>query len=315
MHRPLIALNVIVALALIGGAQAAELGTKAAPLDIAKWVKGEPVDLSKTDGKQVTVVEFWATWCPPCIASIPHLTELQKKYKDKNVRVIGISDESPSVVSSFVSRQGDKIGYTVAVDNNRKTSKGYMEAFGIPGIPHAFIVDQKGKVVWHDHPSGNLEEVLDLVVAGKFDNAAREKLVADRKAREAKQRQAIEAIDKYATGLLEGKSLVDLRKHAETFMKLAGNDHQMLNQVAWQLMMDPQFPVRDMDLIETMAKQAVDITKGEDANVLDTYAYALHKNGKTAEAIKVQEKAIKLAQHPEMKKVLEKHLAEFKSQS
>jgi len=326
MHRPLIAVSAIVALTLGSAAQAAELGSKAAPLKIAKWVKGEPVDLSKSDGKTVYVIEFWATWCAPCRASIPHLTELQKKYKDKHVTVVGVSDESVDTVSKFVEKQGDKMGYTVAVDDHEKTGKGYMAAFGLNGIPHAFIVDQQGKIVWHDHPMGGIDEVLDLVVAGKFDKATREKLLAQRKAEEEKlaaaqkaeaekMRPAIEAIDKYATGVMEGKPLAEMREHAEKFLEIASDNPMFLNEVAWTLMMDEKFPARDMDMIEKMAKTAVDASKGEDTNILDTYAYALHKNGKTAEAIKVQEKALKMEEDEDLKKVLNEHMAEFKSQN
>ena len=69
------------ALALAGSLFAADLGDEAKPLQISKWVKGKKVNLAKGKGKKVYVVEFWATWCPPCRTTIPHLTELQKKYK------------------------------------------------------------------------------------------------------------------------------------------------------------------------------------------------------------------------------------------
>lgn len=159
---------------------AAELGDPAAPLVISEWVKGKPVDLAAAKGKQIVVVEFWATWCGPCRTSIPHLTEMQKKFKD--VRFVGVSDEDAAVVKKFVAKMGEKMDYAVAVDKERKTSAGYMEAFGIGGIPHAFVVDLKGQVVWQGHPMDGLEEVLPEVVAGKYDlSKAKQRAAAAKK--------------------------------------------------------------------------------------------------------------------------------------
>ena len=63
-----------------------------------------------------------------------------------------ITDEELPVVKKFLTQMGDKMDYTVAIDDDGKTSKGYMKAFGIDGIPHAFVVDQKGQIVWQGHP-------------------------------------------------------------------------------------------------------------------------------------------------------------------
>lgn len=160
-----------------------ELGQPAAPLNIAEWVKGSPVDLAVTKDKQIVVVEFWATWCPPCIKSIPHLTELQKQFKD--VRFIGVSSEEADVVKKFVTKMGDKMDYSVAIDADGKTSAGYMEAFGINGIPHAFIVDKEGRIVWHGHPMDGLDKAIEEVLAGKMDIAKAKKRDAAQKKLEA----------------------------------------------------------------------------------------------------------------------------------
>jgi thiol-disulfide isomerase/thioredoxin len=172
-------------LALALPAVAAELGDPAAPLQIAEWIKGKSVDLAASKGKKVVVVEFWATWCPPCRASIPHLTELQKKFKDKDVVFIGVSDEEVGTVKKFVEKMGEKMDYTVVVDNDRKTSKDYMTAYGQGGIPHAFIVDKQGSIVWHGHPMGDLEKSLEQVVAGTFDiKKAKKREAAEQKMNE-----------------------------------------------------------------------------------------------------------------------------------
>ena len=167
-HLPVL-LALLSSLSLTTASRAADLGDPAAPLKIAEWVKGGPVDLAASKGRKIVVVEFWATWCGPCLTSIPHLTELQKKFKDRDVVFVGVTDEKPSVVKPFVAKQAEKMEYAVAIDDNGQTTKGYMEAYGINGIPHAFVVDKEGRVVWQGHPMAELEQTLDQLVAGKYD--------------------------------------------------------------------------------------------------------------------------------------------------
>jgi thiol-disulfide isomerase/thioredoxin len=153
----------------------------------------------------VVVVEFWATWCGPCRTSIPHLTELQKKFKD--VVFIDVSDEDADTVKPFVKRMGDKMDYTVAVDKEGKTSAGYMQAYGINGIPHAFIVDKESRVVWLGHPMDRLEETLAEVVAGKFDLA--------RSKKRGEARQKLEAFVEAASRNANDPKLDSLGKELE----------------------------------------------------------------------------------------------------
>ena len=146
------------ACAMVVSAFADKLGDPAAALSIKDWVKGKAVDVK--DGKNIYVVEFWATWCGPCKVSIPHLTELQKKLKDKRVVFVGVSDEPVAKVKPFVDKMADKMDYIVACDDDRQSNDGYMVAYGQNGIPTAFIVGKEGKVLWFGHPMAGLEEML-----------------------------------------------------------------------------------------------------------------------------------------------------------
>jgi len=112
------------------------------------------------DGQKVLVFEFWATWCPPCRTSIPHLTQLAKKFEGK-VIVVGISSEDETTVRTFVNSLGSKMDYVVAIDSEMTARKNYLEPFRIRGIPHAFIIGKDGTIVWHGHPMEN-EMYLEL---------------------------------------------------------------------------------------------------------------------------------------------------------
>jgi thiol-disulfide isomerase/thioredoxin len=220
LHLLAAALAAGVGISAAGWAATGNLGDPAAALEIAEWVKGGPVDLAAGKGKKMFVVEFWATWCPPCRTSIPHLTELQKKFKDKDVVFIGVSDEKPAVVKPFVEKQGDKMDYVVAIDKEKKTSAGYMQAYGINGIPHAFVVDKEGRIVWQGHPMAELEETLQQLIDGKYDMAVAKKkaevqklmeefyeVAADdaQKARADELAKQLTALDKELGGLTPGR--------------------------------------------------------------------------------------------------------------
>eukprot|EP00034_Subulatomonas_tetraspora_P000849 GABW01001121.1.p1 GENE.GABW01001121.1~~GABW01001121.1.p1 ORF type:complete len:126 (-),score=21.47 GABW01001121.1:3-353(-) len=111
-------------------------------------IKGDKVVIGASMDAPV-VLEIWATWCPPCRASIPHLTELAHKYN--KVKFVGVTTEPVSTASGFVSQMGSKMDYYVAADTGHEV-QALMQARGVRGIPHAFILDVNGNVVWQGHP-------------------------------------------------------------------------------------------------------------------------------------------------------------------
>jgi len=155
-------------------------------MKVFRWIKGKPVD--RFEKGRLYVVEFWATWCGPCRASIPHLTELAKKYSGK-VTFSGISVwETPTqkpgnsdvsympAVREFVKSEGADMDYNVGADGPTGTmSESWMVAAGQDGIPTAFVVGRDGKIAWIGHPMIGLDEALDQMLTGKFDYAAERK--------------------------------------------------------------------------------------------------------------------------------------------
>ena len=101
--------------------------------------QGNKITLSDLKGK-VVILDFWATWCPPCKAAIPKLIELYNKYQNQGVVVIGIALDEKDKVIKLVKEMG--INYPVLFDD-KETSKNYE----IQSIPTLFVIDQKGKQV------------------------------------------------------------------------------------------------------------------------------------------------------------------------
>jgi hypothetical protein len=96
------------------------------------------------------------------------LTELAHKYKD-TVEFVGITSETEQdKVEEFVKKMDDKMDYPVALDTKGSVNAAYMQAFGVSGIPHVFVVDLEGNVAWHGHPTdGEFETALQNAISGK----------------------------------------------------------------------------------------------------------------------------------------------------
>lgn len=343
--------------ALAQGETTLKIGDKAPDIKVARWLKGTPT--TKFEPGKVYVVEFWATWCGPCKVSIPHLTELAKKYAGK-VSFNGISiwedpeatDESYiETVAKFVTEWGDKMDYNVAADGLAGTmAKTWMAAAGQRGIPSAFIVNGEGVIAWIGHPMDGFDEALAKVVEGKFDIAAA-KAEAEKQAKEEAEMEAL--IEPLQNALMSGdyplvlkevdsilvkrpdlepmldplrfEMLYELGKEDElyasakkAFEGYAKENAMALNQMAWTIVDDAGKKLKkpDYDLCIKMADKAVALTKGEDAAILDTAAFAYFKKGNVKKAVELQEKAVAIldkADYPdEMKADIKARLAEFK---
>ncbi|MDQ7082775.1 MAG: TlpA disulfide reductase family protein [Aquificota bacterium] len=113
---------------------------KEAPDFRLKDLSGKEVSLSDFRGK-VVLVNFWATWCPPCKEEIPIFQRVYKKYRDKGFEILAISsDSSPDPVKKFVKEYG--LGFIVLYDDGSVAQK-----YGIQGLPTSFLINREGKIV------------------------------------------------------------------------------------------------------------------------------------------------------------------------
>ncbi len=113
----------------------------AAPDFTVTALDGKAIRLSALKGK-VVILDFWATWCPPCKAEIPHFIELQNAYGPKGLEIIGLSvdQEGPEVVRAFVRENG--VNYAMAMAGPE-----LVQLYGgIRGIPTTFLLDKEGRV-------------------------------------------------------------------------------------------------------------------------------------------------------------------------
>ncbi len=165
------------------------IGSAAPRLDVEHWVqngKGKFKPVTTFEVGKVYVVEFWATWCGPCRASMPHLAELQDKFASKGVQIISISDEDLDTVQEFLkqkvpAQKGAKpeekaasktyaditSAYCLTTDPDGTSNKDYLEAASQNGIPAAFIVGKDRKIEWIGHPM-EMDEPLQKVVDGSW---------------------------------------------------------------------------------------------------------------------------------------------------
>lgn len=172
------------------------VGSKAPVLDVEHWVqdgKGKFKPVKEFAPGKVYVVEFWATWCGPCIMSMPHLAELQTSMADKGVQIISISDEDLETVEKFLEREVRQApkpaddteekadedakkqtyrdltsAYCLTTDPDQSTYEDYMQAAAQNGIPTAFIVGKDASIEWIGHPM-EMDGPLNAIVEDKWD--------------------------------------------------------------------------------------------------------------------------------------------------
>src|SRR5215204_226118 len=133
-------------------------GTAPDFVGLNKWFNSAPLNMAELRGK-VVLVDFWTYGCVNCVNTLPHVTALYEKYKDRGLVVVGVHtpefpfERSASNVQTALKRHG--ITYPVAQDNDSKTWNAYRNQYW----PAQYIVDQSGKIVFQHAGEGQYEEI------------------------------------------------------------------------------------------------------------------------------------------------------------
>jgi len=316
----------VLLLAVAAAADELKLGDPAPAFSVTDWVKGGPADPAKPDGRTVYVVEFWATWCGPCLQTIPHLTELQRKYRSDGLVVIGVAypgqGESLQKVRDFVGARGDAMDYVVAYDGDSQTHDRYLVAAGALGIPHAFVIDKTGKVIWQGHPAAGLDAAIPQILKGTYsvDQAIaqqqRSAQALQIMAAMAAQAQAkdwdglkgsigrLVAIDPANSDALNWAFYAYLQETDDaaglrTLLTHHLDDHRddagVNAQVAGALLDIGPVEYRQPDLLLRAAARASELADPGDADAVQLYARAAFEVGLLDKAIELQRQAVERA--------------------
>lgn len=127
----------------VTGAEAAALTADVAPDFTLQTLSGQTVSLADFKGK-VVLINFWATWCPPCVREIPRLVRISEKYEDQGLVVLGVNttfQDDPTKIAQFVRDQD--ISYRVLLDSEGDASQKYPARL----MPTTYLIDHTGKVV------------------------------------------------------------------------------------------------------------------------------------------------------------------------
>ncbi len=239
-------------------------------------------------------------------------------------------------VKSFVEDMGPKMDYNVAADGLKASmANHWMIAAGQEGIPTAFVVDREGRIAWIGHPMMGLDEIVQKVVDGSFDMKAEASKTAQESEKKAKAKADSDKLNSDAAAFVAaaraGKLEVAVQeldklfvKHPEAASQLAltkfsllaklsetsayeygkalssgilKNDAESLNTIAWQIVDDKTtFKHPNFAAAVIIAKQSAEASQMNDPMCLDTYAYALFKNGDKDGAIGIESKAVALCE-------------------
>jgi thiol-disulfide isomerase/thioredoxin len=321
-------------------AESLSVGDPAPKLQV-DFIKGKPVPIFERG--HVYALEFWATRCGPCKATIPHISELQKKHPKVTFIGVSIWEQNAKEVKPFVEKMGDKMDYRVAADSAGQMANHWMNAALQMYIPTAFIINGRGQVAWIGSPN-DMEKPLVEIVRGTWNLKAaaaefkrehaeafklRDVTAQLNKAR-GDSRLQLAILDRALRGDIEAEKQFGVRRlqlwlEEKQFEKAANYGRHMaevmnkdakgLDRIA-RLLIGPSGNKDDVKLAKLAldtARRADQVAQGKDSDVADALALALAANRQFAKAAQAEERALSLGKDllPLKEEAMKKRLKEY----
>ncbi|UPJ47693.1 TlpA family protein disulfide reductase [Bradyrhizobium sp. 200] len=149
------------------------MDSPAPPIKVENWLRGQP--LTSFQPGKVYIVEFWATWCGPCVKAMPHLVRLQEEYRDRGLEVVGVAaneegptlDEARTKLDAWLTKKFSNLNYRIGFDYTGNMNKLWMDPSFSVGIPTSFVVDRDGYIAFIGLPT-QLDDVLPKILNGSW---------------------------------------------------------------------------------------------------------------------------------------------------
>jgi thiol-disulfide isomerase/thioredoxin len=250
-------------------------------------LEGKTLSPKELKGK-VVLLDFWATWCPPCREQVPHMVKLNEEYEPKGLQIIGVSlDRSIGDMKPFVAQ--NKMSWQHAFDGKRTLSK----QFGVSGIPHVALFSPDGVLRWTGHPA-NLDKHLQEV----FEKYPPE-VVDEKTQRESQAAAALGEAEKLRAARKHEQAYAAFKQVAKTSAGTPAGDKAAA--AVKQYESDPAF-----------AKKQADKEAGGKAKAALGVARGYASSGKTDAAIKKYQSIIADYPKSEWAKTAETEMAKLK---
>lgn len=163
MRQTLLLLNLFLPVLLFAQSdlfkpQTEMIGTKLKELTITNYLQNKPDDTSFNN--KFKVLEFWATWCRPCLKAVPHLNKLQNKFKDSNIVFLSFTYQKPEETLKTLKKV--KFETIVVSDTTRTTQRSLkVENNGTLPIPRTVLIDDENRIIWYGSPEKLTEKLIE----------------------------------------------------------------------------------------------------------------------------------------------------------